>query len=264
MVVSAVVVGVASVAGAVVSSQASSKAAKAQTTAAENQIQLAQNEFNTQQANEAPYLQAGNNALQTLVTGSAPGGQFNQTFTAADFQNTPGYQASLAAGQSAIQAQAARGGQSLSPATMGALAQYTANASLQDYNTAYSQFMQKEQMALGEQESIAQMGQAAVAGTNSALQNSTGQQIAAQGAIGNAKSANDIAQGNAINQGINGVAGAVSGGMGNYYQQQYMNNLFTPTNTGVSATGPNSALNDPNYFSASEASQLPMQTPVNF
>lgn len=98
-----------SVAGAAISGNASESAASTEANADEqaNQIQL--QEFNQEQQNEQPYLQAGDTALSQLTSGTQPGGQFDEsyptfqqeypnlatTFTApteAQAEQTPGYQ----------------------------------------------------------------------------------------------------------------------------------------------------------------------------
>lgn len=257
----AVGAAVAGVASAVVNSKAAGKAASAQEQAAQNQTTLAQQGATQESSNLSGYRDAGNTALQTLQTGSQPGGQFNQDLTetaAQEFSTSPGYTASVAAGQDAIMAQAARSGRTLSPATLGALGQYTANAATQNYNTVYGQLFGQEQLALGEQETLVGVGQNATQQTNQAIAQSTGQQISAQGSIGNARAANDVAQGQAISSGINSVASAY----GTYMTGGYGGGIPNSSSVSTNSSNPNSALNS-NYFTPQAAAQQPLQYDAN-
>jgi hypothetical protein len=82
----------------------------------------------------SPYMQGGNQAMGQLTAGIAPGGQFNQPFTAQMMgQYSPAYQFQLQQGQQAAQRAAAAQGLTGSGGTMKALNRYA-----QDYsNTAF-------------------------------------------------------------------------------------------------------------------------------
>src|ERR1039458_8807912 len=125
-----------SVGGALISSNAAGNAAGAQVSAAEQaqqlQAQEAQNsldfqkqEWNTQQQNLAPWLQAGQGGLsqlQTLLglggnTGAKGYGSLNQPFTPPTLdqaKNYPGYQFGLSQGTQAMQNSAAAKGNAFS------------------------------------------------------------------------------------------------------------------------------------------------------
>ena len=229
--IAAGVTATASLASSAVSASASGKAASAQTAAAQNQIQLQQQEFNQEQQNEAPYMAAGNTALQQLSSGFGANGQFTQQFNPGTFQQTPqyaGYQFQQTQGNSAINANAAAKGESLSPATAQALSSYNQGLAATDYqswyNNAYSQWNQQQQQQVSGLETIAGMGQGAVQGVNQAGQTATAGESSAEGSIGNAQAAGILGTASAISSGINGVAGAASGAATNSYYANLFNN----------------------------------------
>jgi hypothetical protein len=107
---------------------AATQAQNLQATEAQNALDFQKQQYNTSQSQEAPYLAAGNSALNSLQYGLGTGGTANgsgvgqgslltpysQTFSAPTGlteQNDPGYEARLQLGQDAIQrSAAARGG----------------------------------------------------------------------------------------------------------------------------------------------------------
>ena len=110
--------GAGAVASSVIGGSAAKSAAQTQATAAEQAAAEQAREFNITQQNEAPWLQAGQTSLGTLMSGLQPGGQFSTPFsgtftppTLADAQNEPGYQFTQQQGEQAIErASAASGG----------------------------------------------------------------------------------------------------------------------------------------------------------
>jgi hypothetical protein len=149
------------VASAAISSNAAGNAAQTQANAAESAAQLqaqeAQNalnfqeqEFNTNQANLAPWLTAGEGGLSQLQTllgiggnTSAPGyGSLLTPFTpptASTAQQYPGYQFQLGQGEEALQNSAAANGSLLSGNTQEALNNYAQNYAQNDYTNVYNQ-----------------------------------------------------------------------------------------------------------------------------
>ena len=107
--------------GAYIASQGAQSAANTQAGAANAASQLQYAEFQQQQQNLQPWLQAGGTALQTLEQGLQPGGQFNKPFTLADFQQDPAYNFQKNNITNATNAQGAAGGQRFSAATTSAL-----------------------------------------------------------------------------------------------------------------------------------------------
>src|ERR1035441_7871612 len=150
-----------SVGGAAISANAAGNAASTQADAAKSAAQLqaqeAQNsldfqkqEWNTQQQNMAPWLQAGQGGLsqlQTLLglgpnTGAKGYGSLNQPFTPPTLdqaKNYPGYQFGLSQGTQAMQNSAAAKGNVFSGNTQEALNNYAQNYAQQDYSNVYNQ-----------------------------------------------------------------------------------------------------------------------------
>ena len=108
--------------GSLISSNAAGNAENTQATEAANSLAEQQREFNIEQQNEQPWLQAGEGALSQLSSGLAPGGSLVQPYTGTynpgtftppspftaptglTEQNDPGFQARLALGQQALEA----------------------------------------------------------------------------------------------------------------------------------------------------------------
>src|SRR2546423_6872332 len=107
----ATIVVASTVVGGIVASRNAGKAADAQTKAAGMSIDEQRREFDVNQANLAPFREAGLSVLPQITKGLAPGGDFNRDFTLKDFTKDPGYQFRMDQGQRALEASAAaRGG----------------------------------------------------------------------------------------------------------------------------------------------------------
>jgi hypothetical protein len=245
----AAVAGVAEAAGTVVAANTEADAAKyaanLQSQAATNSLAFTKQQYATQQQQQAPYVAAGQGAIKSLASQTAPGGALNTpysktfnapapfSFTAADFQQDPAYQFNLAQGQQAIQRSAAAQGGVLSAGTQKALAGYTqgmagnewqnayGNAfntyqanyanSLQNYNTAYNVWSNNQSTSFNRQAAIAGIGQTAnqQLGSAGAQAASNVSQTAAAGAAG---AGNYLTQGaSAIGAGTMGVTNALTG-----------------------------------------------------
>ena len=128
------------------STQADAATQAAQLQAQEQDKALAFNQqvFNQDQANAAPYLQAGGKALSSLQGLLAPGGALTQQFgqfqapTAQQAAQQPGYQFALQQGEQALQASAAAQGGLLTGGMAKALTNYGQQAGQQDYQQVYN------------------------------------------------------------------------------------------------------------------------------
>lgn len=117
---------------------------------ADKALGFQEQEWNTAQANEAPWLSAGKGALNNLQAILAePGQGWNQTFTAptaAQAEQNPGYQFSLEQGEGALQDSAAAKGSLFSGNTEEALTKYAENAASSNYtdvyNRAFNEYLQ--------------------------------------------------------------------------------------------------------------------------
>lgn len=155
-----------SVASGVIGANAAGKAADAQTAAAnhaadlqaeasKNALDFQKQQYETSQAQEKPWLDAGNNGLNALQFGLGTGGTTNgtgvaqgsllkpygETFTAPTGlteQNDPGYQARLKLGTDAIQRSAAARGGVVTGGTAKALDTYGQDYASNEYGNVYN------------------------------------------------------------------------------------------------------------------------------
>ncbi len=194
----AIIGGVASIGGAVIASGAAGHAADVQaqaaTTAAELQKQAAEEsiaeqrrQFDINQANQLPWLRAGQGAVTTLAGLGPPApwaGQF-QAPTDVTEKNDPGFQFRLAQGQQALERSAAARGGLLSGGTAKAIQRYAQdyasneygnvyNRALGEYQQAYNIFNQNQAKQYGYYQGLAGEGQ-----TTAATLGQQGQQSAA-------------------------------------------------------------------------------------
>jgi len=261
----AVGLGVAgSVAGAVGSSKAAGAQAKAAGSAAElqhedQQASLAEQkrQFDLQQKNMAPWLQAGTQGIGTLSSLLKTPGQglltpFTEQFqapTAAQAQATPGYQFALQQGQNSIQNSAAARGGLLSTGAQKTLDQYSQGLADQTYSDTYNR-------ALGEYQqryNIFQGNQtnefnrlAGLSGVGQQAATTLGQE--GQAAANNVTNINATAgaqQGNSIMaggaaraSGYAGIANSITGGLGNVSQYLLLQQLLNPSNVYTTGGGP--------------------------
>lgn len=181
----------------------SSKQAKAQKEAG-NQMVDASNRatdvqkqmFDQMRQDQQPYMNAGTDALKSLMGGMGENGQFMQTYNGQDIYNDPSYQFRLNQGLDAVQSGAAAAGGLLSGATQKALSNYGQNFASQEYQNAYNRFNADQTNKYNRLSNIVGLGQNAAAGVgNAGIQ--TGQAIANNTLAGaNAQAAGTIAAGN--------------------------------------------------------------------
>jgi hypothetical protein len=197
--------------GAMISSSAAQNAANTQAGAANNASELQYQEFQQQQANQQPWINAGTEALgqEQTMSANAP------SFTAQDFANNedPAYAFDLQQGQQAIQRSAAAGGGLQSGGTLKSLSDYSQGQASNEYQNAYSRYMNNQNTQFNRLASIAGTGQTANTNLNAAGMNTT-----------NAVSANTIGAGNAQ------AAASIAGG-------QQWGNTMSSLGTGLSSTG---------------------------
>ncbi len=228
MAVSAVVGGSALVAGvgAISSSNASRTAAAAQDHAASLASNTQMNMFNQEQANAAPWIQSGNNALNSLNS-QMP--DLTRQFTAQDFQSNPGYQFQLQQGQQAIQRSAASKGLLNSVGTQQNLDAYSQGMANTDYQQALNNFTGNQQQRYNMLSGLSQQGLAGATLTNQAAMNAGNNISNNQMAAGNASAAATIGSSNALSSGLSSVA---NNGMSYSMFNQLMNNPNSNMNVG--------------------------------
>lgn len=219
-----VAVAGATVIGGVLSSDAAGSAANAQERAADTASAEQGREFDANQANLKPFRDAGLSVLPELQSGLAPGGEFNKSFTLADFNQDPGYQFRMDQGQKALESSAAAKGGALSGGALKAIAQYGQDYASGEYSNAYNRFNNDQTTRFNRLSALAGTGQTAT-NTIGTLGTQTASDIASNTlASGNAQAAGYVGQANAVNNGISSL--------GNFYmQQQYMNRLPVASTT---------------------------------
>jgi hypothetical protein len=150
-----------------------------------------------------PWVAAGTQALGTLQTGLAPGGQFSKPFSMADATNTGAMQFAEQQGQQAIGNTAAAQGGLLGTNAQQAAIKFAEQNAAQFQNQAFNQFQTDRLTQLGAQQSLAGIGQTnlnAVAdtGSNALL------------AAGGAGAAGTVGGANILSQGLSTLGGGAS------------------------------------------------------
>lgn len=205
---------VGGIASAAIGSSAASSAANTEANASNNASQVELNMFNQTQANEAPYLAAGGNALTALQSGIGIGpgtgntgtGPLNAPFTTADFQNSPGYQFQLQQGENAVLNNRSALGGVNSGNTLKALTSFGQGVANQDYWNAYNAYTTAQNQKFGQLQTLAGSGQNAAANLG-ALGAQTGASVGNNIVnAGNASAAGTVGSANAISNGISGLS----------------------------------------------------------
>lgn len=203
---------VAAVAGGYIASQGAKSAASTQAASTDRAADLNWQQYQQTREDQAPWRDAGKVALSQLVGGLSPGGEYNRSFTMADYQADPGYQFRLSEGEKGINNAAAARGSRYSGATLKALARFNSDQASQEYGKAYDRYNNDVSTRFNRLASVAGIGQTATnqtaaAGASAAA--TTGQAI--QDA-GTARASGYVGTGNAVN----GALGQIS----NYYTLQ--------------------------------------------
>lgn len=174
---------------------ANNRAAQSQISAAQNATQAQQAMFNATQTNLAPFISAGVGGAANATALANQGFSFNPT--AAQLQQTPGYQFNLQQGEMAAQNSAAARGLGISGQAAVGAEQYASGLASNTYQQQYQNALTNYQTNFGNQLNLANIGENAAAGLgNNAT--ATGQGIASNTTgAGNATAASLIASGNA-------------------------------------------------------------------
>src|SRR3954462_3029253 len=123
--------GVAAVGGAAIASNAASNAAQTQANSTQAALDETRREFDINQGNEQPYIDAGKGALGQYQT------DINKPTTAADVMADPGYQVGLDQGQTALDRKIASMGGRVSGAALKVTDRYATGYATTGYNAAY-------------------------------------------------------------------------------------------------------------------------------
>jgi hypothetical protein len=240
-----------SLAAAGTQASAGKNAAQLQYMLGQQQLQQNQNQFNTTQANEAPWLRAGTSAIGTLSNLlSTPGSglltPWTSTFaapTVAQAQATPGYQFTAGAGSGAIQNSAAGSGNLLSTGTLKTLDQFnqglasttyqqTYQNAFNEYLQQYNQFQNNQTNEFNRLASVSGLGQQAATSLGQLGQQNANTNASISGTIGGQVGNSLLYTGAANASGYAGVANALSGGINNLSQYALLNSILNPQGAG--------------------------------
>jgi hypothetical protein len=206
---------------------AANNAAALQSQEQQNSLDFQKQQWNTQQQNEAPWLQAGQSALGQLNGGKLPG---FQAPTAAQAQQTPGYQFQLQQGTQALENSAAAKGGLIGGNEGEALQNYGQGLASENYQQTYNNAMNEYNTnVLGPYNRLASL-----AGVGQQAANTLGQE--GQAASSNVSGINATA-GQQIGQNINnagaanasgyvGIANSLGGGVNNLGQSIALSQLL--------------------------------------
>ncbi len=194
----AVAIPAAIIGGAIISGLASNSAANTQASAGASSIAAQESMFQDMQANERPYMQAGQDALGQ-IQGNMAG--YNKPFTMADFTADPGYQFELAQGLQAVK-QGASGMGGLSGNEQAASANYVQGLAGTEYQNAFNRYQTQITNSYNRLSNLVGIGQNAAAGTG-AQSTQVGANIGnTMTGVGNAQAAGQVGMANAVNSGI--------------------------------------------------------------
>ena len=232
----AVAIGGAALVGAGASVYASNQQASGQQAAQ----QTAQNEFNTINKQEQPFITAGTGATNKLSdllgtsgnNGAAGYGSLTSNFTPADLNSNlaPSYNFMLQQGDNALMNSAAATTGALSGPALKNLINYNQNYASTGYQQAFNNWNTQQNNIFQRLTNLATLGQNAASTTGAQGTQLAGQVGAAQVGAANAQAGGTV-----------GVAGSLVNGLNNAAGYYSLNGLNNPTQTG--ATSPLSPSN---------------------
>jgi hypothetical protein len=212
-------VAAAAVGGALIGSNAASKAAKTSAAASDRASDVQREMFERNVELNAPFREAGVNALNKLV----PLTDYKD-FGMDQFQSDPGYGFRMSEGMKALEGSAAARGGLLSGNTLRGIQRYGQDMASQEYQNAFNRYGIERERRLAPLQSLAGVGQTTsqqlgAAGTGFA--NTMGNIGMNQANVaGNAQMSRASTYGNTLNQ-LAYLGGRYSGGSGGYNYQPF-------------------------------------------
>lgn len=191
---------------------------KAQARAADRATDEQRRQFERQVELQAPFREAGVNALPELIAASR-----YTPFSMEQFEQDPGYAFRLREGLKALDRTAAARGGLLGGNQLRGVTQFGQELASQEYGNAFNRYQAERAARLNPLQSLVGMGQT----TASTLAGQAGQ-------LGQSVGANMIGAGNARASGYMGVANALTSGLGqylNYSQGQDLLQAYKDRNT---------------------------------
>ena len=209
-------VGAAIVTSSLIGAQAAKSAAGQQADAARQAAELQQRQFETINEQQKPYREAGYTALGDIANLKD---YLTSQFTPEAFRAglDPGYAFRLQQGQEAANRMANLSGGLMGGNAMRGLQDYTQGLASQEYQNAFNRFQTQRSNIYNTLASIAGLGQTSLGQTTQAgvqTAQNVGQNLANVGA--------------AQAGGTVGAANALSGGLQQYANQQYLSQLLAP------------------------------------
>ena len=211
---------------------AAEKAAETQKEVADQQVALQREMYQQTREDQAPWRQAGVNALGVMqrTAGDVPGAF---KFGAADYTADPGYAFRLAEGRKALASKARARGGLVSGQTLKGMQDYAQESASQEfqnaYNRAYTGYgtdVARENQLYNRQAALAGIGQSSTNLVGQAGQNyatGVGNALGSYGTnVGNLMTSAGAAQA----AGQVGVANAITGGLGTYMNYSQNNALL--------------------------------------
>jgi hypothetical protein len=202
-------------------SRAASKAADTQAAAADRAAELQQQQYEQTRADQAPYREAGYNALAQMqrTAGNVPGAF---KFGAGDYQADPGYAFRLSEGQKALDRSAAARGGLISGGALKAAQRFGQEMGSQEFGNAYNRALTGYNTGVASENQLynRQAGLAGIGQTSANLVGQAGQNYATN--VGNLMTGAGAAQA----AGQVGVANAITGGLGTYLNYTQGNSLL--------------------------------------
>ena len=235
----------------VVGASTAKSAAKTQAGAADRASDLQREMFEQTRADQAPYREAGYNALANLqrTAGNVPGAF---KFGAGDYQADPGYAFRLSEGQKALDRQAAARGGLISGGALKAAQRYGQEMGSQEFGNAYNRALTSYGTDVARENQLYNR-QAALAGIGQTSTNLVG-----QAGQNYATSAGNLMTGGAAAQaaGQVGAANALTGGLGTYLNYTQGTALTNALRGGYGSGSNYAAVTNP-YFTPSGTTVTP-------
>ena len=207
--------------GGLIGASSSRSAAKTQADAADRAAELQNKQFEQTRADQAPWRQAGVNALGEMqrTAGNVPGAF---KFSASDYTADPGYAFRLAEGRKALASKARARGGLVSGQTLKGMQDYAQESASQEFQNAYNRAYTSYGTDVARENQLYNR-QAAMAGIGQTSTNLMGQFGAANAAnVGNLMTSGAASEA----AGRIGVANAVTGGTGTYLNYSQNNALI--------------------------------------
>lgn len=209
----AIIGGIATKKGADAQAEASAQASDAQLQATRENIEFQKEVFEQQREDQAPWRQAGIQALGKLERGVQDGTFDPSRF---QFQKDPGYQFRLQEGINALDYSAAARGRLQSGAQARATTRYASGLASQEYQNAWNRNASSKSQNFNQLASLAGVGQTANQAVNQARSNMAANVGQATTQAGNAIAQNAMNQGAARSSAYQGYAQSANQGIQNY------------------------------------------------